>query len=67
MRVRNKSRVLGGSLGRTFSRSCGGLAGPPALNRDFMSQEARRSSIRVSTNISLLKTNIPMRMKSDYK
>ncbi|XP_064211732.1 kazrin isoform X3 [Tribolium castaneum] len=46
VRVRAKSRVLGGSLGRSFSRSCAGLVGPPAVARDPMSAESRRASLR---------------------
>ncbi|XP_063925804.1 kazrin isoform X3 [Zophobas morio] len=46
VRVRAKSRVLGGSLGRSFSRSCAGLVGPPPVARDQMSAESRRASLR---------------------
>ncbi|XP_068904005.1 kazrin isoform X5 [Tenebrio molitor] len=48
VRVRAKSRVLGGSLGRSFSRSCAGLVGPPPVPRDQISAESRRASLRGS-------------------
>ncbi|XP_072379366.1 kazrin isoform X2 [Diabrotica undecimpunctata] len=49
VRVRAKSRVLGGSLGRTFSRSCGGLAGTSTANRDSFGgkEQHKSSSIRI--------------------
>ncbi|CAG9856723.1 unnamed protein product [Phyllotreta striolata] len=49
VRVRAKSRVLGGSLGRTFSRSCGGLVGTSSANRDSFvkDQQKANSSIRI--------------------
>lgn len=49
VRVRAKSRVLGGSLGRSFSRSCAGLVGPPPVAREPISADTRRASLRVST------------------
>ncbi|KAJ3663762.1 hypothetical protein Zmor_007989, partial [Zophobas morio] len=53
VRVRAKSRVLGGSLGRSFSRSCAGLVGPPPVARDQMSAESRRASLRGSLSRAL--------------
>lgn len=50
VRVRAKSRVLGGSLGRSFSRSCAGLVGPPppVPHREQINADSRRASLRVS-------------------
>lgn len=48
VRVRAKNRVPGGSLGRSFSRSCAGLATP---SPEPASLEARRASLRVSLHI----------------
>ncbi|XP_056635891.1 kazrin isoform X3 [Diorhabda sublineata] len=49
VRVRAKSRVLGGSLGRTFSRSCGGLVGTSTANRDSLTirEQQKPNSIRI--------------------
>lgn len=47
VRVKAKSRVPGGSLGRSFSRSCAGLTSTcNAMEQSSM--EARRQSLRVS-------------------
>ncbi|XP_018567349.1 kazrin isoform X2 [Anoplophora glabripennis] len=60
VRVRSKSRVPGGSLGRSFSRSCGGLSAPPPVNRDLLNADSRRTSIRgsLSRALGLNKTKI---------
>lgn len=48
MRVRAKTRVPGGSLGRSFSRSCAGLIGISS-EKERMNLAARRASFRVRT------------------
>ncbi|KAL3285426.1 hypothetical protein HHI36_019528 [Cryptolaemus montrouzieri] len=56
VRLRAKSRVPGGSLGRTFSRSCAGLAAPhppSILSREQQLVETRRSTIRGSITRAL--------------
>lgn len=66
VRVRSKSRVPGGSLGRSFSRSCGGLTVPPPVNRDPLNADSRRTSIRVSNFhlmfVLLWQMHIPLNM-----
>ncbi|XP_045464854.1 kazrin isoform X2 [Harmonia axyridis] len=56
VRLRAKSRATGGSLGRTFSRSCAGLAAPhptSVLSREQHLTETRRSTIRGSITRAL--------------
>ncbi|KAG5899795.1 hypothetical protein JTB14_006128 [Gonioctena quinquepunctata] len=46
VRVRTKSRVLGGSLGRTFPRPHSG-PGTSSASRDVFNRESRKSNIRI--------------------
>lgn len=60
VQLKSRSRVLGGSLGRTYSRSCAGLTMPHPLNtyKDPQLSESRRSTIRgsISRALGLKKT-----------
>lgn len=49
VRVKAKSRVPGGSLGRSFSRSCAGLT----TTSEQSSMEARRASLKVYLRYNL--------------
>lgn len=52
VRVRAKGRGAPGvSLGRSFSRSCGGLTAPLQINKDQTIVDSRKASIKVSTKI----------------
>ncbi|XP_050310354.1 kazrin isoform X2 [Anthonomus grandis grandis] len=57
VRVRSKQRVPGGSLGRSFSKSCGGLTAPsPSLGREGApsgAYDSKRTSLRGSLTRAL--------------
>ncbi|KAF7266129.1 hypothetical protein GWI33_020501 [Rhynchophorus ferrugineus] len=56
VRVRTKQRVPGGSLGRSFSKSCGGLTAPsPSLAKDSggLAADSKRTSIKGSLSRAL--------------
>ncbi|KAL1502057.1 hypothetical protein ABEB36_007260 [Hypothenemus hampei] len=60
VRVRTRQRVPGGSLGRTFSKSCGGLTASSVSSKvDPHREDSKRTSIRGSLSRALGLTSKP--------